>query len=120
MTPFNAPGRRHHDGIDIDGELGQIIRAAAAGRVLEAWRDGRYGRVVLLDHGENLTTYYAHASRLLVEEGDWVEQGDPIAEVGCSGNAQGTHLHFEARRNGRPMNPLRLLPASIAVATSRR
>jgi len=120
MTPFNAPGRRHHDGIDIDGELGQIIRAAAAGRVLDAGRDGRYGKAVLLDHGENLTTYYAHASRLLVEEGDWVEQGDPIAEVGCSGNARGTHLHFEARRNGRPMNPLRLLPVSTAVAASRR
>jgi murein DD-endopeptidase MepM/ murein hydrolase activator NlpD len=120
MTPFNAPGWRRHDGIDIDGEMGQIIRAAATGRVLDAGRDGRYGKAILLDHGGNLTTYYAHASRLLVKKGDWVEQGDPIAEVGCSGNARGTHLHFEARRNGRPMDPLRLLPVSTAAAASRR
>lgn len=102
-------GRRRHEGIDIDGDLGQQIRAAAAGTVMLAGTEGRYGKAVLIDHGEGLTTFYAHTSRLLVREGDWVELGEPIAEVGRSGNARGTHLHFEARRNGRPLDPLRFL-----------
>jgi LysM repeat protein len=118
-SPFSTGGkRRHHDGIDIDGELGQRIRAAAAGRVLDAEKEGRYGNSVLIDHGGGLTTFYAHASKLLVHAGDWVEQGEVIAEVGRSGNARGTHLHFEARRNGCPVNPLGLIGDGSVVAAS--
>jgi murein DD-endopeptidase MepM/ murein hydrolase activator NlpD len=120
MTQFNAPGGRHHDGIDIDGELGQQIRAAAAGRVLEAGKDGRYGSAVLIDHGDGLATFYAHASKLLVQTGDRVEQGEAIALVGRSGNARGTHLHFEVRRDGCAVNPLALLPDPALVASRRR
>jgi|GEM_PF-2045623 len=119
-TPYSLGGKhRHHEGIDIDGELGQRIRAAGAGRVVEAGRDGKYGNAILIDHGEGLMTFYAHASKLLVRAGDWVKQGEVIAEVGRSGNARGTHLHFEARRNGHAVNPLGLLSESPLIATAR-
>jgi murein DD-endopeptidase MepM/ murein hydrolase activator NlpD len=101
----------HHEGIDIDGEVGEPILAAAAGTVVRAGWEGGYGRLVVLDHGLGLTTLYAHASRLLVEEGDRVEAGDEIAEVGESGHAHGSHLHFEVHRDDRPVNPLPYLQA---------
>jgi LysM repeat protein len=119
-TPFNLGNKhRHHEGIDIDGELGQAIRAAGAGRVLKADKEGKYGNAVLIDHGAGLTTFYAHASKLLVHAGEWVEQGEVIAKVGRSGNARGTHLHFEVRRDGRLINPLGLLGGGSVVAASR-
>lgn len=103
---FGPRGRhRRHTGIDIDGEKGQPIHAAAAGRVIRVGRSGRYGLRVILAHGKGLTTLYAHASKLLVHEGDSVHRGQTIARVGHSGNAHGTHLHFEVRRGGRPVNP---------------
>ncbi len=112
-------GSGHHEGIDIDGEMGQEIRAAAAGFVARAGTNGSYGRMVLIDHGGGLTTFYAHASRLLVTEGEQVEKGQPVAEVGRSGNARGTHLHFEARRDGHPVDPLPLLGEAVAVNARR-
>jgi len=106
-APFGSRSKRaQHDGIDIDGLTGETVTAVAWGIVTRAGWDGRYGKVVVLDHGQGVTTLYAHASRLLVREGDVVAQGDPIAEVGRTGNARGTHLHFEMRRNGRPVDPL--------------
>ena len=107
---FGSRGRRsRHQGIDIDGVRGQVVRAAAGGTVVKATRMSGYGRTVVIDHGKGLTTLYAHASRLLVRKGDRVQRGQPIAEVGNTGNAKGTHLHFEVRRNSRPVNPLSLL-----------
>ncbi len=117
--PLNGPvtsrfgvsrGRRsHHAGLDIDGEKGDPIHAAAGGRVLEAGRGGRYGSYILIDHGDGLETLYAHASRLLVKRGQRVAAGDAVALVGQSGNARGTHLHFEVRRDGRSIDPLPFL-----------
>jgi murein DD-endopeptidase MepM/ murein hydrolase activator NlpD len=98
--------RSHHAGVDIDGENGDPIYAAAGGRVLEAGRGGEYGRYVLIDHGDGLQTLYAHASRLLVQPGQKVEAGMEIALVGQSGNARGAHLHFEVRQAGRAVDPL--------------
>jgi murein DD-endopeptidase MepM/ murein hydrolase activator NlpD len=104
MTPFRGRKGRH-DGIDIDGEAGNPIRAADSGRVVSAGRDGAYGLRVILDHGKGLTTFYAHASVILVNPGDLVKKGDVIARVGRTGNAHGTHLHFEVRRNDKPIDP---------------
>jgi murein DD-endopeptidase MepM/ murein hydrolase activator NlpD len=113
---FGRRGKRsHHDGLDIDGVRGQEVRAAASGTVLRAGFGQRYGKLVIIDHGDGVTTLYAHASRLLVRPGDRVEQGEPVAEVGRTGNARGTHLHFEVRLDGRPVDPLRLLAPDDVV-----
>jgi murein DD-endopeptidase MepM/ murein hydrolase activator NlpD len=103
---FGMRGRSKHEGIDIDGRKGQTVRAAAAGIVERTGEDGKYGKMVLIDHGGGITTLYAHASRILVKPGDRVERNEPIAEVGRTGNASGHHLHFEMRRDGRPIDPL--------------
>jgi len=103
---FGLRGRHHHhEGIDIDGYRGEEVRAVAAGTVVMSGSEGKYGKTVVIDHGNGVTTLYAHASKLLVREGDRVEQGEAIARVGATGNAHGTHLHFEVRRNGRPVDP---------------
>jgi murein DD-endopeptidase MepM/ murein hydrolase activator NlpD len=101
--------RRHHEGIDIDGRQGDPIRAAAPGVVTRAGTGRGYGKMVIVDHGGGLTTLYAHASEILVRVGQQVRAGDRIARVGRTGNARGTHLHFEVHRHERPVNPLSLL-----------
>jgi lipoprotein NlpD len=110
-------GRLDHEGIDIDGELGEVVRAAAAGTVIWAGEERGYGNVVILNHGGGLSTLYAHASRLLVVPDQSVEAGDPVAEVGDTGNARGAHLHFEVHRNGQPVNPLSMLSSPLARAS---
>ena len=111
--------REHHEGIDIDGVAGQVVRAAAAGRVVWAGSERGYGNLVIIDHGDGLSTLYAHASRLLVGPDEVVESGEPVAEVGDTGNARGAHLHFEVHRNGQPVNPLPMLGTGVAQASSR-
>ncbi|HUD70936.1 MAG TPA: M23 family metallopeptidase [Dongiaceae bacterium] len=104
--PYGRRGKHgHHAGIDIDGQEGDPIRAAASGVVVEAGLDGPYGRRVVIDHGDGLSTLYAHAEKLLVHPGETVHVGQRIALVGRSGNARGTHLHFEVRHDGRTVNP---------------
>jgi len=121
ITASFGPRGRHarHEGIDIDGQKGDAIRAAASGTVIRAGSAGSYGRMVVLDHGDGLLTLYAHASRLLVQAGDHVRTGTEIAEVGGTGNARGTHLHFEVRRRDRAVNPLPFLrgPAILTAGT---
>lgn len=103
---FGLRGKhRHHAGVDIDGVTGEEVQAVAAGIVTVSGNEGKYGKTIVIDHGSGLTTLYAHASRLLVDEGDRVEQGEAIAEVGATGNAHGSHLHFEVRRDGHPVDP---------------
>jgi LysM repeat protein len=116
--PFGPRGKHHqHEGIDIDGSDGDPVKAAASGTVVLAGSNGDYGRTVIIDHGNGLRTLYGHASRLFVKEGDEVHTGDLIAAVGHSGNARGSHLHFEVRRDGRPVNPLPyLLPTDVLTA----
>ena len=119
-SPFASHGRLGHEGIDIDGVMGQEVGAAAAGRVLWTGTERGYGKMVVIDHGGGLTTRYAHVSRILVEVDDLVEAGDIVAEVGRSGNARGAHLHFEVRREGRPVNPVPLLNGEVAAASDSR
>ena len=113
---FGARGGGH-SGIDIDGEMGESIRAAAAGTVLRAGKDDQYGLMIVLDHGQGVETLYAHASDLLVRQGDHVERDQPIARVGRSGNAKGTHLHFEVRLDGRSVNPAPYLQSPSHLAS---
>lgn len=108
---FGPRNGRGHDGIDIPAKTGTPIVAAAAGRVIHSGRGlGDYGRVVIVKHEGYYSTVYAHNRRNRVEKGDFVEKGEVIGEVGSSGNATGPHVHFEVRRNRKPMDPLLFLP----------
>lgn len=106
---FGFRGKRHHHGIDIAAPVGTPITAARDGTVQFAGWLGGYGRLVILDHGDGLTTYYGHASQLLVKVGDRVKKGQPVARVGATGNVTGPNLHFEVRRNKVPLDPLKFL-----------
>jgi len=115
---FGPRGKRsRHERIDIDGRAGDEINAAASGTVTEAGIRGKYGRMVIIDHGDGLATLYAHVRKLMVRVGDRIERGDPIAEVGRSGNATGSHLHFEVHRNSRPVDPIGYLQTDALVST---
>ncbi len=101
--------RRFHAGIDFGAPQGTTIRAADSGVVISAGWQGGYGRTVIIDHGNKLSTLYAHSSRIFVSEGQTVQRGQAIAAVGSTGFSTGPHLHFEVRRNGEPINPLDFL-----------
>ena len=107
--PFSGRRRDWHTGLDIKGPTGRPIVASKSGVVTYAgWMSG-YGRTVVVDHGGGYTTLYAHCSRLYVRPGSRVKQGQSIASVGSTGRSTGSHLHFEVRVNGRPVNPLKVL-----------
>lgn len=94
-----------HSGLDISGAEGTPIQATADGTVNFAGWGGRYGWLVTIEHSGELETFYAHMSRIQVKEGQRVERGDILGNMGRSGNATGVHLHYEVRRNGSPVNP---------------
>lgn len=98
-----------HEGIDLSAPRGTPILAAANGRVIYAGRRAGYGLMVEIDHGYGYTTLYGHASKLLVREGQKVERGDVIAQVGSTGIATSSHLHYEVRVGGKPVNPLNFI-----------
>ncbi len=98
-----------HEGIDFFAEPGTPILAAAAGIVQVAERHPQYGYMVDIDHGNNLITRYAHASKLFVKPGEFVKRGQSIAAVGSTGRSTGPHLHFEVRIGGVAQNPMRFL-----------
>ncbi|MEZ4282930.1 MAG: LysM peptidoglycan-binding domain-containing M23 family metallopeptidase [Myxococcota bacterium] len=107
---FGLRGNRPHEGIDLGAPYGTPIHAAEAGRVIHSGRFGAYGKVVILKHAGAYRSVYAHAQRLFVEKGDFVERGQKIAEVGATGRATGPHLHFEIRRGEVAHDPLAYLP----------
>lgn len=111
---FGWRGRRPHEGIDIPAKRGTRVRAAEAGRVIHSGRLGDYGRVVIVKHAGRYSTVYAHNDSNRVKKGAFVEKGDLIATVGRSGNATGSHLHFEVRRDRVAQDPLKYLPADTA------
>ena len=102
--------QRLHTGIDIGADYGDAIRAADGGVVIHADWMGGYGNAVIIDHGNGISTLYAHNSQLLVSEGQTVSKGQTVARCGSTGYSTGPHLHFEVRQNGSPVNPLNYLP----------
>ncbi len=101
------PGRR---GIDIEGKKGQPVRAAAAGRVVYRGNGLRgYGNLIIIKHNESYFSAYAHTERVVVKENEKVKLGQRLADMGTTGFNK-AKLHFEIRRNGKPVNPLRYLP----------
>jgi murein DD-endopeptidase MepM/ murein hydrolase activator NlpD len=103
-------GSRNHKGIDIAVPKGTDILASKSGVVSFAGRNGGYGNLVKIDHGDGTETYYGHNSQLLVQKGDYVEQGDLIAYAGSTGRSTGPHCHFEIRIDGKAVNPIEYLP----------
>jgi murein DD-endopeptidase MepM/ murein hydrolase activator NlpD len=100
-----------HQGIDFAANVGADIHAAAGGVVITSEVHPAYGNMVEVDHGNQLITRYAHASKVLVKAGDLVKRGQKIAEVGSSGRSTGPHLHFEVLVNGEAQNPMKFLAA---------
>ncbi|MBD2652700.1 peptidoglycan DD-metalloendopeptidase family protein [Synechocystis sp. FACHB-383] len=111
---FGPRWGRMHRGIDIAAPIGTPIMAAASGEVVfSGWNSGGFGNLVKIRHGDGSVTYYAHNNRLLVRRGEYVEQGQQIAEMGSTGRSTGPHLHFEIRVGGtNAVNPVALLPRS--------
>jgi len=99
-----------HEGIDIAAPRGTAIAAAEAGKVIFAGRMGDYGKMVVVKHAGDFRSIYAHLRTFSVRQGNFVESGQRIGEVGATGNASGPHLHFEIRKRDRPRDPLRYLP----------
>ncbi len=95
-----------HTGIDIGGAYGQTINAALGGKVIAEYFNTAYGNVTLIDHGDGLTTFYAHQSTRLVGVGTRVSKGQAIGRVGATGFVTGPHLHFEVHINGVPFDPM--------------
>ena len=99
--------RRMHAGIDIGAPTGQAIVAVLGGTVVTAGPMGTYGNLVVVDHGDGLSTAYAHQSRVAVSTGARVSRGQVVGYVGSTGASTGPHLHFETRVNGEPVDPMR-------------
>lgn len=97
--------RSTHTGLDIAAIQGADIKVVADGTVIGASRDGAYGNLVKVDHGDGVETWYAHTSKMYVSVGQKVKAGDVIAAVGSTGNSTGPHLHLEIRVNGKHLNP---------------
>lgn len=106
----NTPFGGDHNGIDIEGETGDPIAAAAPGKIIFAGDDGDgYGTKVLIEHDKGLSTLYSHLDTIKISKGV-VDQGDIIGTVGCTGSCTGDHLHFEILKKETPLNPLDYLP----------
>jgi murein DD-endopeptidase MepM/ murein hydrolase activator NlpD len=98
-----------HTGLDFPAEPGTAIMAAAGGMVVNVEVHPAYGNLVEIDHGNGLVTRYAHASKVMVKNGDLVKRGQLVAQVGNTGRSTGPHLHFEVLVDGVPQNPARFL-----------
>lgn len=116
--PLSGPVRRgfsstgdYHDGLDIAAPKGATVRAAAAGTVVFAGKEkDQFGNLVVIDHGDGWHTAYAFLSRITVKQGASVAAGERVGLVGNTGKAKGDELHFEVRREGKPVDPVAELP----------
>ena len=114
MDPFSGEGA-FHTGVDISCQYGDSVRVSADGIVIEADERAGYGRLVVVDHGFGVTTYYGHLSSFNVIAGQQLRRGDTIGNVGVSGRSTGPHVHYEVRINGAPVNPMRYLRQASAA-----
>jgi murein DD-endopeptidase MepM/ murein hydrolase activator NlpD len=108
LDPFSGEGA-FHSGVDISSEYGTGVRATADGLVVAVDTRPGYGRIVVVDHGFGLATWYGHLSGFATHPGAYVKRGDVIGYVGVSGRVTGPHIHYEVRLYGAPVNPWRYL-----------
>lgn len=114
--PFRG-SRRMHNGLDMAGPIGTPIHATADGIVTRAQWFGGYGRYVEINHGGGIQTRYGHMSEILVEPGARVTRGQLIGRMGSTGRSTGSHLHYEVRVDGRPLNPMPFLTSGEYLAS---
>ncbi len=106
-SPFGWRWGRLHAGVDFDGDIGDDVFAARSGVVISTdYNTGGYGQTIILDHGDGFTTLYAHLDEVFVAVGDRPQRGELIGAIGATGNVTGSHLHFEIREHGVPVDPL--------------
>jgi murein DD-endopeptidase MepM/ murein hydrolase activator NlpD len=110
QDPFTGAAEVHR-GIDIAALYGTEVRAPANARVILAQRQSTYGNLIVLDHGDRITTRYGHLASFNVKKDDLVEKGQVIGFVGSTGRSTGPHLHYEVRLEDRTLNPRNYLPA---------
>ena len=104
--PFRGSAAMH-PGIDLAGPMGTPIYATADGTVLRSgWTSGGYGNLIEVDHGRGIATRYGHLSQVLVRAGQHITRGQLIARMGSTGRSTGSHLHYEVRIDGKPVNPI--------------
>ena len=107
--PFDTDNVEFHPGIDFKGRKGDPVKCTANGRVISAgWNEG-YGKCIVIKHTNNFETVYGHLSRIEVKVGQLVSVGEIIGKVGSTGHSTGAHLHYEVRKNGKPINPVKFL-----------
>ena len=111
--PYGVINGKLHSGIDIPADQGAVILAATDGTVTEVGFDRERGNYLILDHGDGLTTLYAHCRNVDVQEGDAVKAGEMVAAVGATGMSTGPHLHFEVRQDGEAQNPVAYFDSAI-------
>jgi murein DD-endopeptidase MepM/ murein hydrolase activator NlpD len=114
IDPFTGRSALH-SGLDFPAEPGTPIYAAAGGVVVTQETHPQYGKMIEVDHGNDLITRYAHTSRVLVKKGDLIKRGQKIAEVGNTGRSTGSHLHFEVLVQGVPQDPQKFLNAGNSM-----
>ena len=107
-----------HTGIDLRGETGEPVHATAAGRVSIAGREGGYGNMIEINHGNGLATRYGHLSEIDVKVGQTVRIGDIIGRIGSTGRSTGPHLHYETRINGEAVDPQKFLRAGVRLGSA--
>jgi murein DD-endopeptidase MepM/ murein hydrolase activator NlpD len=117
LDPFSGEGA-FHAGIDIASHYGDEVRATADGIVVGMDRRAGYGRLVIIDHGFGVSTWYGHLSAFNTQVGTHVKRGDVIGYEGASGRSTGPHLHYEVRLYNTPVNPWRYLRASSPSAAA--
>lgn len=108
-------GKRMHRGTDFAGPRGLPIIATADGTVVFAGRQSGYGNIIKISHENNTETFYAHLSKIRVKKGERVSRGDHIGDMGSTGRSTGTHLHYEVRIDGKPVNAMRFIKAARDV-----
>ena len=113
-------GSRHHPGMDIGAPPGARVEASAAGMVTFAGDSRGYGRMVVVDHGGDLKTVYAHLATVFAHEGQAVRQGDLLGAVGMTGTTTGPHLHYEVRFRGEPVDPMCYVGGRAPLGTRTR
>lgn len=113
QNPFNNLTKDFHPGVDIAANLGSKVYAAASGTVILAGSYGGYGKAVMIDHHNGYVSLYGHNSELLVSKGEEVKKGQLISLVGSTGSSTGPHLHFEVRKNGSAVDPLKVLKGGM-------